>query len=64
MTDEVEDDSTLISSLWASWVCTVCDWQKIPHPTSVEWVVLKRKFHLDKAPIDSVAELKQLRSKT
>ena len=50
------------SALWSEWVCVVCDWDKIPHPTHDEWIKLKARFYSGKAPIDSVAELKKMRS--
>ena len=49
------------SGFWAEWVCVVCDWDKIPHPTSEEWSKLRANFYHGKAPIDSVAELKKMR---
>ena len=62
--DEEEEEHRnpeLISQLWAEWVCIVCDRQKIPQPTPEEWVALKTTFHYDKAPVDSVADLIELR---
>jgi hypothetical protein len=53
----------LESSLWSEWVEVVCGWNKISSPTPEEWVALKDKFYLGKAPIDSVAELKTMRNK-
>ena len=50
------------SSLWAEWVGVVCGWDKIAPPTQEEWAKLKANFHHGKAPIDSVAELKKMRS--
>lgn len=50
------------SGLWAEWVEVVCGWEKIPRPTSEEWAKLKANFYHGKAPIDSVAELKKMRS--
>lgn len=57
----LQQNPVLESRLWAEWVCVVCDWDKIPHPTSDEWDRLKAKFYSGKAPIDSVAELKKMR---
>lgn len=48
-------------SLWREWVGVVCGWQMIPGPGPEEWVVLEAGWCHDKAPIDSVAELKRLR---
>jgi hypothetical protein len=50
------------SGLWAEWVGVVCGWDKIPHPTQEEWTKLRANFYHGKAPIDSVAELKKMRS--
>jgi hypothetical protein len=50
------------SLLWAEWVRVVCERDKIPHPTPEEWTKLKANFYHGKAPIDSVAELKKMRS--
>ena len=54
-------DPALISSFWAEWVCVVCGWEKIPEPSTDEWAKLKATFYYDKAPVDSVAELKKMR---
>lgn len=65
LTDEEDQPNpALISSLWKEWVCIVCDRKKIPRPTPTEWDALKARFHYDKTPIDSVAELENLRSTT
>jgi hypothetical protein len=50
------------SGLWAEWVGVVCGWDKIPTPTQEEWTKLRANFYHGKAPIDSVAELKKMRS--
>ena len=50
------------SGLWAEWVGVVCDWDKIPHPSPEEWTKLRANFYHGKAPIESVAELKKMRS--
>lgn len=50
------------SAMWAEWVGVVCGWDKIAPPTQEEWIKLKANFHHGKAPIDSVAELKKMRS--
>jgi hypothetical protein len=50
------------SELWAEWVCVVCGRDKIPNPTEEEWTKLRANFYHGKAPIDSVAELKKMRS--
>ena len=51
----------LVSRLWAEWVCIVCKRQEIPTPTATEWEQLRAKWYYDKAPIDSVADLKRMR---
>ena len=50
------------SGLWAEWVNVVCGWDKIPTPTAEEWAKLRANFYHGKAPIDSVAELKKMRT--
>ena len=58
----LRDNPALESGLWSEWVCVVCGWEKIPNPTQEEWTKLKAKFYSGKAPVDSVAELKKMRS--
>ena len=48
--------------LWAEWVGVVCGWEKIDTPTEAEWQVLRSNFYSGKAPVESVAELKKMRS--
>lgn len=58
----LRDNPAAESSLWSEWVQVVCGWDKIPYPTQEEWTYLKSRFYSGKAPVDSVAELKQRRS--
>lgn len=58
----LRDNPALESGLWAEWVEVVCGWEKIPYPNQEEWSYLKSRFYSGKAPVDSVAELKQRRS--
>lgn len=62
--EEFCDDHNLelVCSLWAEWVTVICERDKIARPTQAEWHVLRSNFYIDKAPIASVAELKQLRA--
>jgi hypothetical protein len=57
------DKELLESELWAEWVCVVCDREKILRPTPEEWSALRARWHYDKTPIGSVADLKALRIK-
>jgi hypothetical protein len=57
------DEELFESELWAEWVCVVCDREKMLLPTPDEWDALRARWHQDKAPIASVAELKALRIK-
>jgi hypothetical protein len=50
------------SGLWAEWVGVVCGWDKIAPPNTEEWTKLRANFYHGKAPVDSVAELKKMRS--
>ena len=58
----LRDNPGVESGLWTEWVGVVCGWEKIPHPTQEEWTKLRANFYSGKAPIDSVAELKRMRS--
>lgn len=50
--------------LWKEWVISVCNSDKITQPSDKEWVILSNKWYSGKAPIDSVYELRALRSKS
>ena len=58
----LQQNTLLESSLWTEWVGVVCGWEKIPLPTAEEWTKLRAEFYHGKAPVDSVAELKRMRS--
>ena len=58
----LQQNPAIESGLWAEWVGVVCDWDKIPHPSSEEWTKLRANFYHGKAPIESVAELKKMRN--
>lgn len=57
----LRQNPALESSLWAEWVCVVCNRDKISCPTQDEWDKLKARFYHGKAPVDSVDELKKMR---
>lgn len=59
----LRDNPGLESSLWSEWVGVVCRREEIPMPSNEEWTYLKSRFYSGKAPVDSVAELKKMRSK-
>lgn len=59
----LQQNPAVESSLWTEWVGVVCGWQKIAPPTAAEWAELRANFHHDKAPVDTVAELKSMRAK-
>lgn len=59
----LRDNPGVESGLWTEWVGVVCGWEKIPLPTREEWTKLRSNFYSGKAPVDSVAELKKMRSK-
>ena len=60
--EHLRQNPLLESSLWAEWVGVVCGRDKIALPTAEEWPKLRANFYHGKAPIDSVAELKKMRS--
>lgn len=57
----LQENPALERRLWREWVGVVCGWQTIPGPDPKEWTVLEASWYHNKAPIDSVAELKGLR---
>jgi hypothetical protein len=58
----LQQNPDIESGLWAEWVGVVCGSDKIALPTQEEWAELRKNFYHGKAPIDSVAELKKMRS--
>ena len=58
----LEQNTPLESGLWTEWVGVVCGWDKIAPPNTEEWTKLRAEFYHGKAPVDSVAELKRMRS--
>jgi len=58
----LQQNPLLESGLWTKYVGVVCGWEKIALPTAEEWTKLRAEFYHGKAPIESVAELKQMRS--
>jgi len=58
----LEQNTLLESGLWTEWVGVVCGWDKIAPPNTEEWTKLRANFYHGKAPVDSVAELKRMRS--
>lgn len=58
----LRQNPALESNLWTEWVGVVCERDNIPLPTQDEWTKLRAKFYHGKAPIDSVAELKKMRT--
>jgi hypothetical protein len=58
----LQQNPELESALWSEWVGVVCSRDKIDLPTAEEWTKLRADFYHGKAPIDSVAELKKMRS--
>lgn len=57
----LQQNPALECSLWTEWVGVVCGWDKIPLPTPDEWTALRKGWYHNKAPIDSVADLKRMR---
>lgn len=47
--------------LWREWVEVVCNRERIGLPSDAEWDQLRGRWHHNKAPVASVAELKHMR---
>lgn len=60
--DYLEQNPHIECGMWSEWVVVVCGWDKIEKPNSKEWDYLRSKWYSGMAPIDSVAQLKQLRA--
>ena len=58
----LQQNPAIECGLWAEWVGVVCGWEKIDMPNQEEWAKLRANFYHGKAPIESVAELKKMRS--
>lgn len=58
--DYLEKNPHIECGMWSEWV-VVCGWEKIETPNNTEWEYLRSKWYSGMAPVDSVAQLKQLR---
>ena len=48
-------------ALWQEWVLVICRRREMPPPTAKEWGTLTQSWCHNKAPLESVDELKALR---
>jgi hypothetical protein len=57
----LRDNPVKEREMWREWVLVVCGWDQIDLPSQDEWEKLREKWYHNKAPVDSVAELKKMR---